>query len=102
WDTVLALPAETPESGAPRTYALAGPDNSELRVYERRLTFNRDNVERTLRIAVAIDQAELQGARRDFVADIVPALALLALVLTAAFWLQVNIGLKPLEAMRQA
>jgi signal transduction histidine kinase len=102
WDTVLDLPPEADETGAPRTYSLAGPDGSELRVYERRITFNRDGVERSLRIAVAIDQAELQDARRDFVADIVPALALLALVLTAAFWLQVNIGLKPLETMRQA
>lgn len=102
WDTVLDLPPEGDAAGVPRSYALPGPDASQLRVYERRITFNRDGVERSLRVAVAIDQQELVRARREFGADIVPALALLALVLTAAFWLQVNIGLKPLETMRQA
>lgn len=102
WDTVLALPPETAADGVPQMHAIAGPDGTALRVYERRLTFQNNGTERRLRIAIAIDAEELRAARRDFVADIVPALALLALVLTAAFWVQVNVGLKPLEAMRQA
>lgn len=102
WDTVLALPPEPAAGGVPQVHAIPGPDNTSLRIYERRLTFQHEGAERRLRIAVAIDAEELRVARRDFVADIVPALALLALVLTAAFWVQVNVGLKPLEAMRQA
>ncbi|WP_374370727.1 sensor histidine kinase [Dongia sp.] len=101
WDTVLVLPPEA-AAGEARVYILNGPDNSELRAYERRLTFNRDGATQSLRVVVAIDLKELEEARGDFIADIVPGLAILALVLTAAFWTQVNIGLKPLEAMRQA
>lgn len=102
WDVVLALPPETIAGGMPQVYALAGPNGTTLRVYERSLTFRHDGADRNLRIAIAVDAEELRVARRDFVADIVPALALLALVLTAAFWVQVNVGLKPLEAMRRA
>lgn len=102
WDTVLVLPPEEASAGEARVYTVKGPDNSELRAYERRLTFNRDGATQSLRIVVAIDLKELDEARGDFIADIVPGLAILALVLTAAFWMQVNIGLKPLEAMRQA
>jgi signal transduction histidine kinase len=102
WDTVLVLPPQEAAAGEASIYTLDGPDNSELRAYERRLTFNRDGSEQALRIVVAIDLKELDEARGDFIADILPGLAILALVLTAAFWMQVNIGLKPLEAMRQA
>lgn len=102
WDTVLALPREESAPGEARVYALQGPDGSELRAYERRLTFRRNGAEYHPRIVVAIDARELDAARDDFIADFAPGLALLALVLTAAFWAQVNVGLKPLERVRQA
>ncbi|MBL8708048.1 MAG: HAMP domain-containing histidine kinase, partial [Rhodospirillaceae bacterium] len=101
WDTVLELPPATGEPGAAQIHTLVGPDRSELRAYERRLRFDRAGATRELRIVVAIDRQELRTAQADFIADIVPALAVLALVLTAAFWAQVNVGLKPLEAVRQ-
>jgi len=63
--------------------------------------FPRGDIERTLRIVVAVDQQELDTARDAFIADIAPALIVLALILTAAAWAQVNVGLKPLEAIRQ-
>jgi signal transduction histidine kinase len=63
--------------------------------------FPQGGTERTLRIVVAVDQEELDHARDAFIADIAPALIVLALILTAAAWAQVNVGLKPLEAIRQ-
>ncbi|WP_374384435.1 sensor histidine kinase [Dongia sp.] len=101
WDLVLALPAPEGDPGHPQRYDLDGPQGQALHAYERRIVFPVGGVERELRIVVAVDQRELLNARGEFVEDIVPALSLLALVLVAAAWLQVNVGLKPLEAVRQ-
>ena len=101
WDFVLILPPPEGEIGRPQRYALAGPQGEELHAYERRIVFPRGDIERTLRIVVAVDQQELDTARDAFIADIAPALIVLALILTAAAWAQVNVGLKPLEAIRQ-
>ncbi|TDQ82355.1 signal transduction histidine kinase [Dongia mobilis] len=101
WDVALDLPPAAAEPGRPQIYDLAGPNGTTLRVYERRLTFER-GAGQELRFAIAMEEGEIALARREFAAEIGPALVLLALVLTAAFWVQVNIGLKPLEAMRRA
>ncbi|WP_374309629.1 sensor histidine kinase [Dongia sp.] len=101
WDYVLQLPAPAEESGRPQRYEIAGPQGKMLHVYERRIVFPAASGERTLRIVVAVDQHELDNARDEFVEDIAPALIILALVLVAAAWVQVNVGLKPLEAVRQ-
>ncbi len=101
WDYVLALPPPAVEIGRPQRYGLDGPEGRPLHAYERRIVFDRDGVEHVLRIVVAVDQQELDNARDEFVEDIVPALIVLALILTAAAWAQVNVGLKPLEAIRQ-
>jgi signal transduction histidine kinase len=101
WDYVLTLPAAAGEIGHPQRYALTGPQGKMLHVYERRIVFPATSGDRTLRIVVAVDQHELDNARDEFVEDIAPALIVLALILVAAAWVQVNVGLKPLEAVRQ-
>jgi signal transduction histidine kinase len=101
WDYVLQLPAPEGEIGRPQRYEITGPQGKMLHVYERRIVFPVTSGDRTLRIVVAVDQHELNNARDEFVEDIVPALIGLALILVAAAWVQVNVGLKPLEAVRQ-
>lgn len=101
WDYVLQLPAAEGEIGKPQRYALPGPQGKMLHAYERRIVFPATSGDRTLRIVVAVDQHELDNARDEFVEDIAPALSVLALILVAAAWVQVNVGLKPLEAVRQ-
>ncbi|MBI2255186.1 MAG: HAMP domain-containing histidine kinase [Proteobacteria bacterium] len=101
WDYVLDLPAPEGAIGHPQRYALTGPQGKMLHAYERRIVFPVTGGDRTLRIVVAVDQHELDNARDDFVEDIAPALSVLALILVAAAWVQVNVGLKPLEAVRQ-
>jgi signal transduction histidine kinase len=101
WDYVLQLPAVAGEIGKPQRYALTGPQGKMLHAYERRIVFPVTSGDRTLRIVVAVDQHELDNARNEFVEDIVPALSVLALILVAAAWVQVNVGLKPLESVRQ-
>lgn len=101
WDYVLVLPPPAVDIGRPQRYDLVGPESRPLHAYERRIVFERNGVERILRIVVAIDQHELDNARDEFVEGIVPALIVLAVILTMAAWAQVNVGLKPLEAIRQ-
>jgi len=52
-----------------------------------------------VRAAVAMDASELVAARRAFMADLSPYLALLALALSAAGWVQLSIGLRPLRSL---
>jgi signal transduction histidine kinase len=53
------------------------------------------------RVAVAIDHADMSDAVRRFAAALLPYLLVLAVLLTAAAWAQVAIGLRPLAAVRR-
>jgi signal transduction histidine kinase len=55
---------------------------------------------RTARAAVALDDAEVRAAVWRFAAALTPLLLLLGALLTAAAWVQVAYGLRPLAAMR--
>ena len=59
-------------------------------------------VARRLRLAIAIDHRQLTNASREFAVDLVPAMAILALLLIAAFTIQVAVGLKPFDRLRTA
>lgn len=99
WDQELDLPDDAPADI--RTLNIAGPQQSALRVAVRRIQFPAPQGARWLTLAVALDQREQTEARRDFLKEVTPSLALLALVLIMAAWLQVNVGLKPLEHVRR-
>jgi len=60
------------------------------------------DVARRLRLAIAIDHRQLTNASREFAVDLVPAMAILALLLIAAFTIQVAVGLKPFDRLRTA
>jgi signal transduction histidine kinase len=53
------------------------------------------------RVAVAIDHSDMTAAVRNFAAALLPYLLVLAVLLTAAAWAQVTIGLRPLAAVRR-
>lgn len=54
-----------------------------------------------MRFAVALDRREIEAARAEFAGEIFPALSLLGLILISAAWIQVSLGLRPLEAVRR-
>jgi signal transduction histidine kinase len=103
WDQQLDLTAEPEAGSSPEITTLyaPGPQESTLRVALRRIQFPASQGARWLVLAVAVDQREQIEARRDFLREIAPSLALLAAVLIASAWLQVNVGLKPLEHVRR-
>jgi signal transduction histidine kinase len=102
WDSRLALPQDELDPSTPHRHLLPGPGGATVIVRERSVTFTTEGGKRTLRIAAAIDSADVRAAARDFAGDLVPSLALLGLALLAAAWLQVGVGLRPLESLRQA
>ena len=102
WDAVLALPADPLELGILHEHEIDGPNDTRLLVRERRLLYTAPGGKRTLRLAVALDRRELDRLTTDFASDLAPSLAILAGVLILAAWLQVMVGLRPLEAVRRS
>jgi len=96
WDNTLALPADTPVDSAIRRHVLADLAGGDLLVLERRVAL----AARSLRAAVAVDRSEIEAARRAFMADLAPYLLVLAGLLLLASALQIQIGLRPLGAVR--
>ncbi len=101
WDTCLALPEDTPPLGVIHVHDIAGPRNTRLLTHERRLIFNTGSGEKVLRLAVAIDRADVAALRAEFAGDVALSLLLLAAVLILAGWMQINVGLRPLSAIRR-
>ena len=102
WDSVIPLPEDPLEPVQPHIHEVPGPGSEPLIVQERRVLYDTANGRRAFRIAAGIDHREAQRAAREFGTDLVPALLALALVLIAAAWMQVLVGLRPLEAVRIA
>jgi len=96
WDNTLALPADTPVDSAIRRHVLADLAGGDLLVLERHVAL----AARSLRAAVAVDRSEIEAARRAFMADLAPYLLVLAGLLLLASALQIQIGLRPLGAVR--
>lgn len=100
WDQELDLPDDV-TSPEITTLETPGPQQSNLRVAMRRIQFPTSHGARWLIVAAGVDQREQIDARRDFLTEVAPSLVLLAIVLVMAAWLQVNVGLKPLEHVRR-
>lgn len=102
WDSVLELSADQHPVGETHAHRVAGPRGAALLVHDRRIALRTGGVDHTLRLAVAIDLAELGRAEREFAGDLVPSLTVLGLILLVAAWAQIAIGLRPLAALRSA
>ena len=101
WDHVLPLPPDALQPGVMHSHDMPGPQGATLLVREQLVIYTAPSGTRAMRIAVALDRQDIALARDQFAGDMRPALILLALVLMAAAWAQVSIGLRPLEAVRR-
>ena len=101
WDDRLDLPADRLRDGEVHQHRLRGPGGAVLLAVERSVRLPASLSGTHVRVAVAIDRAEIAAAARAFGADLLPALGLLALVLITAAWVQVTVGLRPLDAVRR-
>ena len=100
WDTDLQLPDDVVGKHDVHRHILPGPAEDMVIVAEREISYSQPDGDHRVRIAVAIDESELVEARRSFAADLLPSLLVLCAFLIAATWIQISIGLRPLQAIR--
>jgi signal transduction histidine kinase len=99
---VLVLPSDiaiAPDADRMLRGYVTGPDQQNLRVIEREVSF--DDVT-TYKLAVAGNAGELAGDIVDFATRTMVILALVGLGLVLTTTVQVRLGLSPLERMRRA
>ena len=101
WDYELALPPLTVDDRLHHS-RLAGPGESTLYVLQRRISLPAGLGGGTAQAAVALDAGELRAAVWRFAGALLPFLLLVGALLIAASWVQVGVGLRPLDAMRKA
>lgn len=100
WDATLPMPEDVLAPGDSHRHRLPGPDGSELIAVERTVLLSHDGAAVPVRLVFGADLGRVAEARRSFVSDLVPALALLGTVLGTAMWIQIGLGLAPLERIR--
>ena len=100
WDSTLVLPKDAIGDGEVHTHIIAGPNRESLFAVERTVEMPKSQGDEAMRAIVAIDRREIKSAGQAFINDLWPFLAILATVLLGAGWLQVTVGLKPLDTVR--
>lgn len=101
WDFELP-PSPALAPGKEDTRDVAGPQGAVLLLHERWLIVPVASTDHLVRVAVAIDRAELDALRSGFVRDAALVLLALGLVLAAGVWIQIASGLRPLAALATA
>lgn len=102
WDTHIPLPKDALAQGAVDSHVLPGPQGTPVRVQERMIIYDQPSGSHALRMAVAMDVAEIATARRAFATDLWPSMAVIGLLLLIATWFYIGIGLKPLDGIRRS
>jgi signal transduction histidine kinase len=101
WDTALDLPHDQSWSGELHYVVVPGPANARLLVSERRVLLTVGERRMPVRVAVAANLARVSAAASKFAKDLAMALGILGLVLAIATWIQVGLGLRPLDGLRR-
>jgi signal transduction histidine kinase len=101
WDTVIDLPDDALQPSGVHTHWLPGPNGQRLLISERLVVIEQGGETRALRLMAGVDRDEVIAARHAFAADMVPYLAIVTVAFIVATLVQIQIGLTPLEAVRQ-
>ena len=101
WDGALALAEDALVPGDLHLHRVSGPGGAPLLVVEREVRLPPTLGGGAIRAAVAVAQSDIRSASLDFASDLIPSLLVLGLFLTAAAWVQVSVGLHPLDAVRR-
>jgi signal transduction histidine kinase len=101
WDFEIKLPEGVHIDDSVQHHSVAGPGGSDLYLIQRRVALPARLDNRTARVAVALDAAQLTAAVERFAGALWPFLLLIATLLIGAAWAQVSLGLRPLAAVRE-
>jgi signal transduction histidine kinase len=98
WDFDLTVPTGDLAGGQPAYLLLPGPSGQELAALARVISFPG---EARYLVVVAEDRAPIAASIDRFSRELTLGLLILGAVLVAAAWLQVSLGLRPLNAIRE-
>lgn len=101
WDFKLTLPREQRIDQESRHHQVAGPGGQELYLLQKRVELPARLGRAQAYFAVALNEAEVQAAVWRFANALIPLLVTLGIMLAAAAWIQVSIGLRPLASIRE-
>jgi len=101
WDSSLALPAESSTGDTLHHYRIPGPGGDEVYLVQKSIELPASLKHSRVRVAIAWRTEDIRKSVRDFAVDLVPYLILIGLLLIAASWAQVSVGLRPLAAIRR-
>ena len=100
WDTSLTLQVDALADGTVHVHEVAGPQGAPLLVLER--TVRAEGVDAARwRLIVAADLQATQAATAQFTRVLALSLAALLVLLAAAAWAQVAVGLQPLRVLQR-
>ncbi|HML28978.1 MAG TPA: HAMP domain-containing sensor histidine kinase [Hyphomicrobium sp.] len=102
WDFSLPLPSDTITQGEVHRHRVNGPAGGEILAVEQTVLFTAQGQSLPVRATVAADINRVTAARSAFIADLIPSLLVLGAVLSAATWIQIGLGLRPLLRLRDA
>ena len=102
WDFELTLPADELGNETIHRHAIAGPGRTTLVAVERRLSVGTAPNIVSVRLAVAADRSEIEGATADFSTVLWKSILVIGVALCAAFAAMLHIGLLPLRALGEA
>lgn len=99
WDATLGIDVPTAD-GTELFTTIDGPGEQRLSAAIREIRFTDDTEGHRFRVTLAENRAVIDESIRLFGSDLVLALAVLGGVLMLAAWLQVQLGLRPLQKLR--
>ncbi len=100
WDVVLDLPPEKSSQAQSHHHSIRGPQGQTLYLIQKKVEMPQRLGRSEVLFAVGMDKAQLDKAVWRFAGALAPFLIALGLLLLAATWLQVGLGLKPLSSIR--
>jgi len=100
WDSEISLPQDTLVPGETHQHSLETAFSRALLVREQMITIPTAGTLVDVRVSVAVDSVEIERLAVDFRKELIPALALLGIVLLAGFGFQIAAGLKPLGSLQ--
>lgn len=97
WDQQLS---SIPSRQAGAVSRFPGPNGKTLLGEQQSIILNTSSGEQTVMITVALEDTQIEEARREFLYAMAPSLAVLAAALLGAVWMFLRFGLAPLDALR--
>jgi signal transduction histidine kinase len=103
WDQLLPLTGVAIGDADETAFQIQGPRKQNLIAVSRQIKLGHppDSPERVFNLVVAVDRSEIDQDTEDYAIEAAAFLAALVLFLALAAWVQVSVGLRPLDGLRE-